>query len=374
MFQLRSQRAEISGRRPRVSVLAGLATLAIAATSVPALAQSTACDVLFTIDNASELKALQFDVDQSGVEGGFLAGNACVLESGVPGFVESSLADGGDTFRVGWADTGGFTGPTAFATCTLIATGAVPDGGDLAPIITDAVGANPPAPADPQPVFSVSVSGCATVDAECGNGVLEDSEECDDGNATGGDGCSADCFTTASCAEAPLSGCLQAEKTQLKLKDDLKNPTSNAKDQGAFQWKKGEAIDVAEFLDPVTGVATYSWCVYDDGTLIDGADVAAGGTCDGKPCWKAAGTSGFQYKSKTASTGIAQIKMKAGADGKTQVQVKGKSKAGNHSTSSLPLTLPAVAQVVISDGDSTLCVEGTFTTAKKNTEGQVQAP
>ncbi|MBN2724752.1 MAG: hypothetical protein JXR95_11835 [Deltaproteobacteria bacterium] len=42
-------------------------------------------------------------------------------------------------------------------------------------------------------------SGCAGQSAKCGNGVTEDQEECDDGNITGGDGCSSRCLLENSC-------------------------------------------------------------------------------------------------------------------------------------------------------------------------------
>jgi cysteine-rich repeat protein len=42
----------------------------------------------------------------------------------------------------------------------------------------------------------LAVSGaCAVIPTNCGNGVLADEETCDDGNTSGGDGCSADCST-----------------------------------------------------------------------------------------------------------------------------------------------------------------------------------
>jgi len=40
-------------------------------------------------------------------------------------------------------------------------------------------------------------SGIPTVGAICGNGVIEGTEECDDGNTVGGDGCSSTCTTEA---------------------------------------------------------------------------------------------------------------------------------------------------------------------------------
>src|SRR5262245_1623991 len=42
----------------------------------------------------------------------------------------------------------------------------------------------------------LSLAGCssdATMTPVCGNGVVDPGEECDDGNTTGGDGCSSEC-------------------------------------------------------------------------------------------------------------------------------------------------------------------------------------
>ena len=51
--------------------------------------------------------------------------------------------------------------------------------------------------------------------------------------------------------------------------------------------------------------------------------VPAGGTCDGKPCWRATKT-GFRYRDpNAASDGIRQIVLKAGAAGRSKIQVRG---------------------------------------------------
>src|SRR6185436_11659961 len=95
------------------------------------------------------------------------------------------------------------------------------------------------------------------------------------------------------------------------------------KDQLQWKWTKGAATTLGELGDPLT-TEDYYLCIYDAGALISSSRIAAGGTCDEKPCWKASAT-GYQYKSKTLPLdGITQVKLKSGISGKAQMQVKGK--------------------------------------------------
>ena len=48
--------------------------------------------------------------------------------------------------------------------------------------------------------------GAPCVDSVCGNGVIENSETCDDGNTADGDYCSADCQTTTGSCGDPRGG------------------------------------------------------------------------------------------------------------------------------------------------------------------------
>jgi hypothetical protein len=66
-------------------------------------------------------------------------------------------------------------------------------------------------------------------------------------------------------------------------------------------------------------------CVWDAFGKEMEMDLLPGGTCAGKPCWKASGTKGFKYKDKaTVPDGLTGAKLKAGTAGKSQVQAKGK--------------------------------------------------
>lgn len=54
-------------------------------------------------------------------------------------------------------------------------------------------------------LFGAPAAGCESGSPVCGNGVVESDEQCDDGNASDGDGCSAICRPEASaCMEEPL--------------------------------------------------------------------------------------------------------------------------------------------------------------------------
>ena len=368
---------ETSGRsKARMGAGAALAlcvtALVLGGTST-AHAQSEACDVTISVDNGADLRALQLDITVP-TSGGFEL-DSC---DSVPANAFVDLNEG-DPSTVAWTSVNTFTGPGDIMTCTFISSvsPATATSGDFGVTIVDASGSNPPNPPAIAPTVSVNLGACVAATPSCGNAVIEVGESCDDGNLVEGDGCSATCLATGSCSATPLGGCLQGEagKSKIKLKDDINNPASNAKDQAQYQWKKGAALDGADLGDPANNSSVvYSLCIYDNGALIAGADVPGGGTCDGKPCWKGTPEKGFQYKSKTGqSDGIAKIKVKPGVAGKTQVQVQGKSKAGNWSTPTLPLTTPVLAQVSIADGDSTLCVDTNFTaTPKKNEAKQVQ--
>jgi len=57
-------------------------------------------------------------------------------------------------------------------------------------------------------------SGCSA-SADCGNGVVEGSEQCDDGNTTGGDGCSGSCQWESTCSATGTINCGGSESGNL---------------------------------------------------------------------------------------------------------------------------------------------------------------
>ena len=59
--------------------------------------------------------------------------------------------------------------------------------------------------------------GCNTLCAlpECGNSLVDASEGCDDGNVVGGDGCAADCAKLEVCGDADPRGMVAHDRTRL---------------------------------------------------------------------------------------------------------------------------------------------------------------
>ena len=127
-----------------------------------------------------------------------------------------------------------------------------------------------------------------------------------------------------------------------------------------WSWQKGAATTLGDLGDPVGG-DDYTLCVYDESgapTLATGAVIPGGGTCKGKPCWKALGTSGFAYKdSKRLRFGIAAIELKAGPDGKAHLQIKGQG--ATLPVPALPAPLPLRVQLTAENGT---CWESVFST------------
>jgi len=126
------------------------------------------------------------------------------------------------------------------------------------------------------------------------------------------------------CGTAPMPTChhqVVAERGSFAVTD----ATPDAKDRLQWSWAKGAATTIADFGDPTTSTG-YRLCVYDAQAgvprLVASTGIAAGGTCDGKPCWRAT-ASGFRYKDASAATeGVRQVVLKAGTAGRSAIQVR----------------------------------------------------
>jgi hypothetical protein len=109
----------------------------------------------------------------------------------------------------------------------------------------------------------------------------------------------------------------------------ISNNSGNTNDGLDFDWRGANAIAKADFGSPLT-VSDYQLCIYDDKappgapqTLVYALTAAAGGLCDGVPCW-VANSSGFLYDdNELTPDGVEQVVLKAGPAGKSQVSVKG---------------------------------------------------
>jgi len=126
------------------------------------------------------------------------------------------------------------------------------------------------------------------------------------------------------CGAAPAVGCKRpvvANSGAFAITD----VANDAKDRLQWTWAKGAATTSADFGDP-TASTSYRLCVYDYEAgvprLVASSGIAAGGTCGGKPCWRAT-NGGFRYKdADAAAEGIRQVVLKSGGAGRSKIQVR----------------------------------------------------
>lgn len=154
------------------------------------------------------------------------------------------------------------------------------------------------------------------------------------------------------CGSEPNPTCNSAT-TPKKAKVAVRDSADDSADQFFWKWSGGGATTFPEFGDP-SATTTYKLCVYDTTagapSLVMQIAVPPGGTCAGKPCWKALKTKGWKYKDKAgANGGITKIKLKAGAAGKSKVLVKAKGAA-------IPLPAP-ISGTEFFDQDTTVRVQ-----------------
>lgn len=162
-----------------------------------------------------------------------------------------------------------------------------------------------------------------------------------------------------------MAGCrlpIVSAKSRLGIKD----ATPDTKDALKWNWVKGAETTLGELGDPTT-TDGYFLCVYDAGVRVSSISLPAGGTCAGKPCWKATST-GFGYKDKDLTPDGAQsAALKAGLAGKASMKVRGK---GANLDTPDPTTFTGPITVQLQRADGAICFETTFSAPfKKNAGG-----
>ena len=230
------------------------------------------------------------------------------------------------------------------------------------------------------------VEGGVCEPTECGNGVTELGEDCDDGNTLAGDCCSPTCtYETAGsactddgdlctidrcdgagiCVSAPPTGCKTALKSILLIKDNA----DNAKDKLVFKWLKGQQTNQSDFGNPVSST-NYKLCVYTNGLGTSLLKAAVGFD---SVKWKPVSDKGYKYKDPGGSAaGVTNVLLKGGAAGKSKGLVKGKgANLPDPTLGSLPL--PVTVQLV--NSGTNVCLQSTFVSGdiKKNDAAQFKA-
>jgi hypothetical protein len=171
-----------------------------------------------------------------------------------------------------------------------------------------------------------------------------------------------------------VSGC-RAPTIEFKGRLAIKNKTPDKGDSLVWKWVRGDATSQSAIGDPLAADA-YAVCLYDgSGTLVSASEVAAGGTCGVKPCWKPLGNppgaKGYKYVNKVGNTdGVRKLVVKPGEQGKAAAIVKAKGESLDMPV--LPMTLPVTAQLVATTGT---CWSASFETGGvlKNTSGAFAA-
>jgi len=207
--------------------------------------------------------------------------------------------------------------------------------------------------------------------AQCGDGVVQAGEACDDGNTAPGDCCDATCAVEADespCADdgsvctadvcragtcthvVPAeAGCFAATASTLTRPGD---------DRLRWSWESTTPVDRAAFGDP-TATTDVTVCLVDGTAESDRAlleiTVPAAGTCGEVPCWKAT-RRGFRFKDPTAAGGAAKLRLVTGTDG-TLVDFRARNLTG-------VANLPVPLKVRLVRHDSPACFESNLGPAR----------
>jgi len=151
----------------------------------------------------------------------------------------------------------------------------------------------------------------------------------------------------------------------------LKDRLPDTHDLLTWKWTRGEATLKADFGDPLTSTE-YALCLYDETVATPVlklvANIPAGGTCAGKPCWKEI-AHGFKYTNKNATPdGVTLLVLKEGLEGLAQIHLK--AMGGNVDMPTLPLNQDTTITVQLKNDEGT-CWEAEFS-APSITNEQVQ--
>jgi uncharacterized delta-60 repeat protein len=247
------------------------------------------------------------------------------------------------------------------------------------------------------PVASRTAGRTKPVDVPvCGDSRIVGAEQCDDGNGSSGDCCS------ASCQSEPNGGPCTADTSQCSFDlcsahgycthEFVPDPScgqpalpgrgtlrildlpGDTHDRAELKITKGPAVAKPAFGIPPLAAPTYTLCVYDEPAgvpriLLD-ATAAGDGDCSDGTCWQEKPWGWKQKGGAGLPNGVVAVKLREGIAGKSKVIMQAK---GQHlATPSLPLSTDGAvtAQIRTSDGQ---CFGGVFPAAATNTSSLYRA-
>jgi cysteine-rich repeat protein len=187
--------------------------------------------------------------------------------------------------------------------------------------------------------FAAALAAAAPALGVCGDAVLDEGEQCDDGNTLPYDGCSQTCRLRYCKTPAPTD-CVMAKHGKIRIQERGEGDRTRA------SWKIdiadfGEATAPADFGDPVFGVTRYDICVYGDRDEPHANLVVARGfdQCGPKQksCWRLLGDEGYRYTDPDwSASGVRTIDLVASATGGGRIRIS--AKRGQEKIALPPLT------------------------------------
>ena len=173
--------------------------------------------------------------------------------------------------------------------------------------------------------------------------------------------------STKLCPRIAIATCRRSASQRSSIV--LRDAVADTKDLLKWRIARGGAAAPADFLDPVGGASSLGVCVYDASASLQPLLVGtllAGGTCDGKPCWKRlGGAGGYRYRNRAGtSAGLTGLKLRVSRRGELRLVVK--AKGANLPMMPLNLVPPVRVQLQVTDESGRTCWESSFGSAVKS--------
>ena len=161
------------------------------------------------------------------------------------------------------------------------------------------------------------------------------------------------------CPPNPRPVCVNAASGTAKLK--VVRGATPAKDSLAWRWTGAAAVSSGDLGDPLTKTG-FALCLYDAAGRRLAAAVPAGGSCLGKPCWKAS-HGGFKYSNaELTPDGLKTMGLRAGLAGKARIVARGRGQT--LALPALPFAVPVTVELVSA---GTRCWSAHYTEALTST-------